>query len=110
VAEKESKEVVVSDQFNTDLISVYEYGEEIFGAAAAKSFVSEIYSKIWSLDQTWRHHPECRHLPTKDQRYRNIILGTYLIIYRVGKSRILVLRILRGQSSISKIKDSRKIR
>jgi len=109
VAEKESKEVAVSDQFTTDLMSVYEYGEEIFGAAAAKSFVSDIYSKIWSLDQTWRHYPECRHLTTKDQRYRNIILGNYLIIYRVKKSRILVLRILHSHSSITKIKDSRKV-
>ena len=109
MAEKESKEVAVSDQFTTDLMSVYEYGEEIFGAAAAKSFVSDIYSKIWSLDQTWCHYPECRHLTTKDQRYRNIILGNYLIIYRVKKSRILVLRILHGHSSITKIKDSRKV-
>jgi plasmid stabilization system protein ParE len=110
VVEKERKEVAVSEQFTIDLISVYEYGEEIFGAAAAKSFVSEIYSKIWSLDQTWGHHPECRHLPTKDQRYRNIILGNYLIIYRVKKNRILVLRILHGHSSITKIKHSRRIK
>ena len=108
--EKEKKEVAVSEQFTIDLISVYEYGEEVFGSAAAKSFVSDIYSKIWSLDQTWAHHPECRHLQTKDKRYRNIILGSYLIIYRVKKSRILVLRILHGHSSISKIKGSRKIR
>lgn len=110
MAEKESKEVTVSDQFTIDLMSVYEYGEEIFGAAAAKSFVSDIYGKIWSLDQTWSHYPECRHLPTKDQRYRNIILGSYLIIYRVKKSRILVLRILHGHSSLTKIKGSRKIK
>ena len=109
MAEEERKEVTVSDQFTTDLTSVYEYGEEVFGAAAAKSFVSEIYSKIWSLDQTWGHHPECRHLPTKDQRYRNIILGSYLIIYRVKKRRILILRILHGHSSITKIKDAGKI-
>jgi len=35
VAKKERKEVTVSDQFTTDLTSVYEYGEEVFGAAAA---------------------------------------------------------------------------
>lgn len=107
--EKERREVAVSEQFTEDLKSVYEYGEELFGAATAKSFVSDIYSKIWSLDQTWGHHPECRHLRTKDQRYRNIILGTYLIIYRVKIDRILVLRILHGHSSISKIKQSGKI-
>ncbi|MFP8487482.1 hypothetical protein ACKGJO_00140 [Gracilimonas sp. Q87] len=65
MVKKEKREVTVSEQFTEDLKSVYEYGEEIFGAASAKSFVSEIYSKIWSLDQTWAHHPECRHLPTK---------------------------------------------
>ena len=110
MAEKERNEVAVSGQFTEDLTSVYEYGEEVFGAAAAKSFVSEVYSKIWSLDQTWAHHPGCHHLPTKDQRYRNIILGNYLIIYRVKKSRILVLRMLHGHSSITKIKSSRKIK
>ena len=110
MAEKEKREVTVSAQFTEDLKSVYEYGEEVFGAAAAKSFVSEVFSKIWSLDQTWGHHPECRHLPTKDQRYRNIILGSYLVIYRVKIDRILVLRILHGHSSITKIKESRKIK
>lgn len=109
MAKKESKEVAVSEQFTIDLISVYEYGEEVFGAAAAKSFVSEIYSKIWSLDQTWSHNPECRHLPTKDQRYRNIIVGNYLIIYRIKKNHILALRILHGHSSITKIKSARNI-
>jgi len=110
VAEKKKREVAVSEQFTEDLKSVYEYGEETFGEAAAKSFVSEIYSKIWVLDETWNHHSECRHLPTNDQRYRNIILGSYLIIFRVRKDRILVLRILHGRSSIKKIKDSRKIK
>lgn len=109
MVKKEKKEVEVSESFTEDLKSVYEFGEEIFGEAAAKSFVSEIYSKIWSLDQTWAHHPECRHLPTLDQRYRNIILGSYLVIYRVKKEHILVLRILHGHSNITKIKDSRKI-
>ncbi|WP_103665853.1 type II toxin-antitoxin system RelE/ParE family toxin [Gracilimonas amylolytica] len=109
MVEKKKREVAVSEQFTEDLKSVYEYGEEIFGAASAKSFVSEIYSKIWSLDQTWAHYPECRHLPTKDQIYRNIILGSYLVIYRVNNDHILVLRILHGHSSITKIKGSRKI-
>lgn len=110
MAKKEKREVAVSEQFTQDLKSVYEYGEEIFGEAAAKSFVSDIYSRIWSLDQTWNHNPECRHLPTEVQRYRNIILGSYLIIYKVKKVRVLVLRILHGHSSIKKIKDSRGVK
>ena len=109
MGETERKEVKVSARFNEDIVNVYEYGEELFGAAAAKSFISDIYSRIWSLDHAWRLHPECRHLPTNDKRYRNIILGKYLIIYRIKHDRIFVLRILHSHSSITKIRDSRKV-
>ena len=101
---------MVSSRFNEDIIEVYQYGEELFGMAAAKSFISDIYSRVWSLDQNYLLHPECRHLPTKDKRYRTIILGNYLVIYRIKKDRILVLRILHAHSSITKIKTSRKIK
>jgi plasmid stabilization system protein ParE len=110
MAEKEDKrDVVVSEQFTNDLKSVFEYGEEIFGTAAAKSFVSDIYSKIWALDQTWAHHAVCRHLPTSEKKYRNIIVGKYLIIFRVDEHQIKVLRILHGHSSIEKIQSSKKV-
>ncbi|TVR12471.1 MAG: type II toxin-antitoxin system RelE/ParE family toxin [Balneolaceae bacterium] len=106
----ERKEVNVSEAFNEDITKVYAYGEELFGALAAKSFVSDIFSRIWSLDLSWRLHPECRHLPTKDKRYRNVILGNYLIIYRIYHNKVLVLRILHSHSSITKIKSSRSIK
>jgi len=108
VETEKSREVVVSEQFTNDLKSVFEYGEEVFGTVAAKSFVSDIYSRIWALDQTWPHYPECRHLPTSDKKYRNIIVGKYLILFRVEEHQIKVLRILHGHSSIEKIQSSRK--
>jgi len=106
----ERKEVKVSEAFNNDITKVYAYGEELFGAIAAKSFVSDIFGRIWSLDCSWQLHPECRHLRTKDKRYRNIILGNYLVIYRVKKDRVLVLRILHSHSSITIIKSSRSVK
>jgi plasmid stabilization system protein ParE len=109
LAEKKRKEVNVSGQFEKDLFAVFEYGEEIFGQTAARSFVADIYSRIWSLDEQYLLHPECRHLPTKDHRYRNIILASYLIIYRITKIAVEVLRILHGHSSIRKIKSVRKV-
>jgi plasmid stabilization system protein ParE len=84
-------------------------GEEMFGSIAAKSFIADIYSRIWSLDLMYMLHVECRHLPTKDKRYRNIILGSYLIIYRITTESIEVLRIIHARSSIQKIKTSRSI-
>lgn len=109
MVEIESKEVRVSEQFDLDIISVYSFGEEVFGQSAAKSFIADIYSKVWSLDTNYLLHVECHHLPTKDKRYRNIILGSYLIIYRITNTTVDVLRILHSHSSIKKIRLSRQI-
>jgi len=105
---KQRKEVSVSAYFDQDIIDVYNQGEELFGAVAAKSFIADIYSRVWSLDQMYLLHPECRHLPTKSKMYRNIILGSYLIIYKITPDSIKVLRILHSHSSITKIKGARK--
>jgi len=110
VVTSERKEVNVSGQFNHDITEVYLYGEELFGQVAANSFISDIYSKISSLETSWMMHPECRHLATHDKRYRNIVIGNYLIIYRIKSDNILVLRILHSHSSITKIKSSRGVK
>ena len=110
MAEGERKEVRISKQFDLDIFSVYTFGEEVFGAIAAKSFIADIYSRIWSLDSMYLLHLECRHLPTIDKRYRNIILGSYLIIYRITSERVEVLRILHSHSSIRKIRASRHLK
>ncbi|MEI6576805.1 MAG: type II toxin-antitoxin system RelE/ParE family toxin [Bacteroidota bacterium] len=110
MAKSESKEVKVSEQFNSDIISLYSFGEEVFGEIAAKSFIADIYSRIWSLDKMFLLHPECRHLTTNDKRYRNIIIGSYLIIYRITSEAIEVLRILHSHSSIKRIQTARKLK
>ena len=110
MAELQRKEVRISKQFDLDIISVYTFGEEVFGSIAAKSFIADIYSRIWSLDSMYLLHVECRHLPTIDKRYRNIILGSYLIIYRIKTDRVEVLRILHSHSSIRKIRASRHLK
>ena len=109
MADRARKEVKVSAQFDLDIIEIYSFGEEVFGSVAAKSLVADIYSRVWSLDQMYFLHVECRHLPTKDKRYRNIIIGSYLIIYRITSDAVEVLRILHSHSSIRKIRTSRKV-
>ena len=54
-------------------------------------------------------YSECRHIPTKSQMYRNIILDAHLIIYRITSKRIEVLDIIHTASSIGKIRSTRKI-
>ena len=110
MVEIERKEIVISKQFDLDIIDVYSQGEEVFGSIAAKSFIADIYSRVWSLDLMYYLHPECRHLLTKNKIYRNIILGSYLIIYKVSSEKVEVLRILNSHSSINKIKLTRQIK
>ena len=43
MAEGERKEVRISKQFDYDIVSVYTFDEEVFGAIAAKSFIADIY-------------------------------------------------------------------
>ncbi len=74
--EIERKEVRISDQFDIDIISVFTFGEEVFGVNAARSFIADIYNRIWTLDSMYLFYSECRHLPTKGKLYRNILLGS----------------------------------
>jgi plasmid stabilization system protein ParE len=110
MGEIERKEVRISEQFDRDIISLYIFGEGVFGAIAAKSFIADIYSRVWSLENMYLLHAQCRHLPTKNKTYRNIILGSYLIIYRITPEHVDVLRIIHSHSSISRIKSSRQIK
>ena len=105
------KEVVTSYSFdNFDLIDIYEYGLAKFGEKLASAFISEIYKYIDKLETEYLLHPECRHLETKTKMYRNIILGSYLIIYRIRTHRIEVLRAFHGSHSPKYIKTVKKIK
>jgi hypothetical protein len=55
-------------------------------------------------------YPECRYLRTKSKIYRNIILGSYLVIYRITSDRIDVLKAVSSRTSVSKIKRTRGMR
>jgi len=62
---------------------------------------------IWGLDYQYNMHSECKFLPTKSKMYRNIILGNYLIIYRIARKRVEILRVLNSRVSIRKIRTAR---
>ncbi|HET6559093.1 MAG TPA: type II toxin-antitoxin system RelE/ParE family toxin [Prolixibacteraceae bacterium] len=96
----ERKQVVLSTEFQQDIKAVFAYGKETFGFNAAKTFVSEIYMLVWNLDYQYLMFPEVRFLTTKSKKYRNIILGSYLIIYRVESDRVEVLRIFHSSQCI----------
>lgn len=104
------KEVIGSKLFeNLDVPAIYEYGFATFGLKLADAFYFEIISQVRLLETQYLMHPECRHLETKTKKYRNIILGSYLIIYRITANQIQVLRAFHGSRSPKTIKSVRKI-
>ena len=107
--EIEKKEVIRSSFYFSDIIDIYEYGEATFGETTALNFYADLKFRISLLETQYLMHPECRHLETKTKKYRNIILGSYLIIYRITTNQIQVLRAFHGSRSPKTIKSVRKI-
>ena len=104
------KEVVRSIFYLNDIQDIFEYGESTFGEKAAFYFYEDLKLKVRDLETNYLVHPECRHLETKTKIYRNIILGSYLIIYRIKTNKIEVLRAFHGSRSPKIIKQVRKVK
>ena len=103
------KEVIRFSFYLADIQDVFKYGEASFGEKAALFFYEDIRSIVRSLETQYLLHPECRHLETKTKMYHNIILGSYLIIYRIKAHKIEVLRAFHGSRSPKYIKAIKKI-
>lgn len=101
---------MLSSEFEKDLQSVFEYGFEVFGLNAAEQYRQHILALSYGLSNYSLMYPECRHIPTKGHIYRNIILESHLIIYRVKAEQIDILGVFHSKSSISKIRAVRKIK
>lgn len=108
--EKGVRKVIYSSFYYSDLQEIYLYGKETFGKNFADIFIEEINNSVSGLSFKFNLHPECRHIPTKTKLYRNIIIGKYLIIYRIRVEKIEVLRALHGSRSAKVIRSSRSIK
>ena len=104
------KPYVTSEKFRNSRMNVYNYGIHGFGYFQAERYDKKIEQAIETLSVFYAAYPECRHLATKSQIYRNIILDSHLIIYRITDERIEVLDIIHSASSIRKIRNIRNIR
>jgi len=104
-----SKPVDLSDEFKANRTRVYDYSLDTFGYFQAERYLQKIEEALSTLYDFYMTYPECRHLATKSRIYRNIILDSHLIIYRITDERIEVLDIIHSASSIGKIRGVRKI-
>lgn len=103
------KPVITSIKFQASIIHVMEEGLERFGYFQANRYLDTIEHAVRDLKTAYPYYPECRHLATKSRMYRNIILDSHLIIYRICEKRIEVLDIIHAASSMNKIKQTRQI-
>ena len=103
------KKVIGSPIYEESLERTFVEGIERFGMFQARKYLEHILNTVEKLENDYPYYPECRHLTTKSRMYRNIILDSHLIIYRITEERIEVLDIVHSASSMRKIKKTRNI-
>jgi plasmid stabilization system protein ParE len=106
----QSKDVIASNNYEEHLVEILDQGIKTFGYFQARKYFHAILQFVEKLGFDYTVHPECRHLATKSRMYRNIILDSHLIIYRITDEHIEVLDIVHSASSIQKIRNIRSIR
>ncbi len=103
------KAVVYSDFIETDLQEIFNYGKETFGILQAELYLLKLIGEIDLLECRYLQHPCCRYLVTKSKMYRNIIVGSHIVIYRISE-KIEILRILHSFSANNRLRKTRQIR
>ena len=103
------KKVIGSPIYEESLERTFVEGIERFGMFQARKYLEHILNTVEKLENDYPYYPECRHLTTKSRMYRNIILDSHLIIYRITEERIEVLDIFHSASSMRKIKKTKNI-
>ena len=68
------KPVIASLLFFSSVDQIFTYGKEIFGEQLAIKYENLIFEKIQQLRTDYLLHAEYPYLPTKNKRYRRIIL------------------------------------
>jgi plasmid stabilization system protein ParE len=104
------KPFVITGEFRASRKRIYNYSLDTFGYFQAERYVQQINKAVETLSDYHTAYPECRHLATKSRMYRNIVLDSHLIIYRITANRVEVLDIIHSASSIAKIRGVRNIR
>jgi len=108
--ETQERSVILSRFAEQDIQDIYLYGVETFGKNAAETFMAELMFIIRTLKNLYQTHPECRYIPTKSRMYRNVILGSYLVIYRITPNQIEILKAISSKMSITAIRSARSIK
>lgn len=104
------KRVVTTAVFDVMLFNAVDFGEQIFGVNIANTFLLNVRKSIKTLSTQYQFYPENKLLFTKTKMYRNIILGKYMILYRIKPTTVEVLAIYHSSIKPSKVKKLRSIK
>lgn len=105
-----AKPVIASLLFYSSVDQIFIYGKENFGEKSAIRYEHLIFEKAQQLATDYLLHAEYPYLPTKDKRYRRIVLPAHLIVYRITAKQIEILDIIHQAQSISHTKRLRNIK
>ncbi len=106
----EIKSIVTTNHALQTVRSEFDWLKENASVAFAHKFRDDFQTQVENILPSYLSYPECRYLPTKNNIYRNIIWGNYLIIYKILKKEILVLGIFHTRQNPKKLKAFKRIR
>ena len=70
----------------------------------------EIFKTINRIEKNPLAFRECEEIPSKNKTYRKVVCLSWLIIYKINPTEILILGIIHGHRRPSRIRRLRKVK
>ncbi len=106
----EIKEIIITEHALQTVRDEFEYLKETVSIDYAHKFRDDFPAQVETILPFYLKYSECRFLATSNKIYRNIIWGSYLIIFKILERKILVLGIFHTRQNSKKIKSFRRIK
>lgn len=103
-------EIVITPHALLTVHTEFTYLKEFATERTAQKFKNEFVERVDSILPNYLAYAECRFLLTKNNIYRNIIWGNYLIVYKILRKEILVLGVFHSKQNPVKLKSYRRIK
>lgn len=103
-------EIVITAHALLTVHTEFTYLKEFTTERAAHRFKNGFVRKVDSILPQYLAYSACRFLPTKNNIYRNIIWGNYLIVYKILRKEILVLGVFHAKQNPAKLKAYRRVK
>lgn len=100
----EGFQIELSTFVEEELLAECRFYAEEYSDRYAEKFRNSFYETVASILPYPLKFPECFHLKTKSKKYRNIIWGNYLIVFRVYRNRIRVLCLFHTKNGLQKLR------